>query len=75
MSAYWREVVGTVEALPLLVQNERKRRRLSLRDAAVEIGYAYADLCRFEGGSKQPTLPSVVNMLRWLAASERLSPG
>lgn len=72
MTPHWRNVIDTVEMLPVLVREERHRRGLSHRAAAAEMGYAYADLCRFENGTKVPTLTSVLSMLRWLACSADL---
>ena len=72
MTPHWRNVIDTVESLPVLVREERLRRGLSHRAAAAEMGYAFADLCRFEKGAKVPTLTSVLSMLRWLARSADL---
>lgn len=71
-SARWRAVIDTVELLPSLVRSERRRRGLTIREAADEMGYSYADLCRFELGGKQPALPSILKMLKWLSKSERV---
>lgn len=60
-------VVDTLDMLPALMRSSRLVRGLSLREAADQIPYPFADLCRFESGRKNPTLSSVVAMIRWLA--------
>jgi hypothetical protein len=60
------ETVAVLDALPELVRAERIRRGLSHRAAGEQIGYAYADLCRFERRTKTLTLPTALAMLRWL---------
>lgn len=65
---YW-AMIDALEWLPALVREERLRRGLSLRTAAAEIGYTYADLCRFENGSKDVRASTAVAMLRWLDAT------
>lgn len=55
-----------LRALPDLFRAERERRGLSHRQAAEQIGYSYADLCRFEKGRKDPRLSVVVRMVEWL---------
>lgn len=72
MTPHWRNVIDTVDMLPVLVREERLRRGLSQRAAAAEMGYAFADLCRFEKGTKAPTYTSVKSMLHWLARSADL---
>jgi len=65
----WRNTIDTLEMLPEMVRDERLRRGLSHRAAGAEMGYAFADLCRFEQRKKVPSLTSVLSMLRWLAVS------
>lgn len=64
----YRVVIDALDWLPDLVREERLRRGLSLRTAAAEIGYTYADLCRFENGAKDVRASTAVAMLRWLDA-------
>jgi ribosome-binding protein aMBF1 (putative translation factor) len=63
-------VADLLEGLPELVRSERQRRGIGHRQAAPEMGYTYADLCRFEQGEKIPRLDAAVRMLRWLAESK-----
>ena len=71
--SYW-ATIEALEWLPALVRVERLRRGLSLRTAAAEIGYTYADLCRFENGSKDVRVSTAVAMLRWLDADPEQTP-
>ena len=48
-----------------MVREERLRRGLSLRDAAEQIGYSFADLHRFENGKKDVRVSTAMAMLRW----------
>lgn len=72
--AWLMHMATILEDLPVIVRTERKRRGLSHKRAAEDIGYAYADLCRFENGKKNPTLPQLVRLLRWVALSLQAHP-
>lgn len=56
----------TLGQLPEIVREERRRRGLSVRQAANEMGYSFADLTRFELGRKDARLSTVIKMLNWL---------
>ena len=60
-----RATLDTLEFLPAVVREERLRRGLSLRDAAEQIGYSFADLHRFENGQKDVRVSTAMAMLRW----------
>lgn len=47
------------------LRSERSRRRLSLRDAAGEIGASFNTLSRIERG-RQPSLTNYHRVIRWL---------
>jgi transcriptional regulator with XRE-family HTH domain len=61
-----RAALDTLEFLPAVVRGERLRRGLSLRDAGEQIGYAFADLHRFEKGRKDVRVSTAMAMLRWV---------
>ena len=64
------ELADVLVALPLLVREQRRIHRLSLRAAAVEIGTSFSTLSRFEGGESVHS--DVVHaLLRWLARCGR----
>jgi transcriptional regulator with XRE-family HTH domain len=48
------------------VKLTRQQRNLSHRQAGEQIGMAYADLCRFENGLKDPRLSTVQKLVAWL---------
>lgn len=58
-----------LERLHVEMKAERLRRGLSLRDAADQIGYSFADLCRFEKGKKDVRVSTAIAMLRWMGRS------
>lgn len=57
---------GLLATLPAFVKLTRQQRHLSLRQAGLQIGMAYADLSRFENGLHDPQWSTVVKLLRWL---------
>lgn len=59
------ELADVVAALPMLVREARRVRRLSLRAAAKELGCSFSTLHRFESG-EDVVLSNAVTMLRWL---------
>ncbi len=61
-----RATLDTLEFLPAVMREERLRRGLSLRDAAKQIGYSFADLHRFENGKKDVRVSTAMAMLRWV---------
>ncbi len=62
------ELIGVVEALPLLVRETRRRKGLSLRAAAQEIGVSFATVARAENG-EDLVLSCAVALLRWVGSS------
>lgn len=56
------------ELLGQLVTNKRDQRRLSLRDAAAEIGVSAPTLQRLEKGSV-PAMPTLLKLVEWLGVS------
>ena len=63
------DVVALLEGLPTELRQVRQARGISLRQAAQEMDYPYADLCRFERrkqGKQGMTLKSTLKVLRWI---------
>lgn len=64
------EVIAVIEALPVLVRETRRRRGLSLRQAARNIGSVEAStLHRFEGG-QQIHSGNLLALLRWVGTPD-----
>jgi transcriptional regulator with XRE-family HTH domain len=63
------ELARVIEALPLLLREARRTRRLSLRAVEEQTGVGYTSLHRIEhgGGYEADTL---LTILRWLDGSE-----
>lgn len=57
-------------ALPSKVRAVRVQRGLSHRQAAEEIGMAYADLCRFEQGKKDVRLSTALKLTDWMERNQ-----
>lgn len=73
------ELVDVLEVLPVLLREGRRSRRLSVRAAAVQIGFSFSTVSRIEEG-QDCALSNAVAVLRWLdravpAAAERLAEG
>lgn len=65
------ELIGVLEALPVLVREKRRRDRLSLRRAAELTGVGFNTISRFEQG-EACSLGNAVQLLRWVG--ERTAP-
>lgn len=64
------ELAGVLQALPIVLREQRRIHRLSLRAAAVEIGVSFSTVSRFETG--EVVMSDVVQaVLRWLARGAR----
>ena len=64
MSENW-QTVQLLTRLPETVSRSRKRRRLSFRDCAEQIGITHVMLQRLEGG-RLPNVKSLQLVLAWL---------
>lgn len=58
-------LTDAIEALPAAARAVRQARRLSLRDAAEQIGIPFNNLNRFENGGNC-TLETVLAVARWV---------
>ena len=67
MSGVLDAAANVLENLPSMLAAQRKRRRLSLRQAADQIGVNYVTLRRIEVGRTVPRVTAAVLILRWLA--------
>jgi transcriptional regulator with XRE-family HTH domain len=61
------ELADVLASLPLLLRAERRRRQLSCRAAAEELGMSFATVHRIESG-KDGALSNAAKVLRWLEA-------
>jgi uncharacterized protein YerC len=59
------ELATILDALPLLLREGRRYRRLSMRAAAEQMGLSFSTLSRVESGS-ECVLSAAVTILRWL---------
>lgn len=62
------EIVQVLESLPGLVLEKRRRDRLSLREAARQMGVSFSTIHRLEIG-EDLVLSNAVTALRWVAGS------
>lgn len=62
------DLAAVVEALPMLVREHRRRRGVSLRAAARELGVSFSTLDRIERGEDYNSR-SLPDLLRWLESS------
>jgi hypothetical protein len=59
------ELADVLATLPLLLRAERRRRQLSVRAAAEELGMSFATVSRIEAG-EDCALSNAAKVLRWL---------
>jgi DNA-binding transcriptional regulator YiaG len=59
------ELADVLDALPLLVREARRARRLSVRATATQLGCSFSTVSRFENG-KDVNLSNAAALLRWL---------
>ena len=59
------ELADLVENLPLIVLENRRRRQISLREAASELGVSFSTISRVERGEDFNTR-ILSDLLRWL---------
>ena len=62
----YEELAAVLDALPVLVREARRARRLSARAAGAEIGISYSVINRLEQGDSAPGLANVTAIVRWL---------
>lgn len=62
------ELVEVLDGLPLLVREIRRRRGLSIRAAAREVGIPFSNLDRFERREDVSLHLTVLPLLRWVAS-------
>jgi DNA-binding XRE family transcriptional regulator len=65
--ASYEEVIGVLEALPVLIRETRRRKGQAMREAAEDAGVAFTNFTRWERGTSEPSLTNVVRVLRWVA--------
>lgn len=62
------EIIQVLERLPFLIQEKRRRERLSLREAARQMDMSFATVSRCEAGQDM-NLGNALKALRWVSAS------
>jgi hypothetical protein len=67
------ELADVLDALPLLCREKRRRRGLSLRAAAREIGCSFSTVTRFESGEGCHLQHAIV-VMRWLGQADPTHP-
>lgn len=60
------ELAAILDALPLLLREQRRARRLSMAAAAQQIGTNSATVYRIEAEQGQASLPNAIAVLRWM---------
>ena len=63
------ELVGIIEALPVLVREKRRRLTLGLRAAADQSGVGMSTISRFENGENL-SQDGLVALLRWVGTPD-----
>jgi DNA-binding transcriptional regulator YiaG len=62
------EVIAVVEALPVILRETRRRKRLSTRQAADLLGVSFSSVARWERPAQcVPDRPAIIRILRWAA--------
>lgn len=60
------ELAAVLDALPMLMREARRHRRVSMRVAGDQIGISFSTVCRIEEGARDCALSSAVAVLHWL---------
>jgi len=68
--ATYGEIASVLDALPFLLRETRRARRLSQRAAAKQLGCSFSTVCRMESG-EDCALSNAVAVIRWLDAPPR----
>ena len=63
------ELIGIIEALPVLVREKRRRLSLGLRAAADQSGVGMSTISRFENGENL-SQDGLVALLRWVGTPD-----
>ena len=66
--AGYAELIEVLEALPLLVREQRRRLGITLREAGEQSGVGFNTLYRIEARVSECSLSNAVAILRWLGA-------
>jgi transcriptional regulator with XRE-family HTH domain len=63
------EVIAILEVLPVILREARRRKGLSTREAADQLGVSFSSVSRWERPQQcMPDRPAVIRILRWAAS-------
>lgn len=65
----YEEIIEVLTALHVMLRETRRRKGLSTRAAAEELGVSFSSVSRWERNAKLcvPDLPATIRILRWMA--------
>lgn len=66
--ASYDDVIAVLEVLPIILRETRRRKGLSTRAAAIQLGMTHATISRWEGGHHAPGRDAIIRVLRWAAS-------
>lgn len=60
------DLIGVLETLPVILRETRRRKGLSTREAADQLGVSFSSVSRWERvGQCVPDRPAIIRILRW----------
>jgi transcriptional regulator with XRE-family HTH domain len=63
------EIIAVLETLPVILREARRRKGLSTREAADQLGVSFSSVSRWERASQcVPDRPAIIRILRWAAS-------
>lgn len=61
------ELIEVLESLPVILREARRRKGVSIRQAAIELDVSFSSISRWEAGITHPDTPKIIKVLRWSA--------
>jgi len=67
--ATYDDLIAVLDVLPVLLRETRRRKGLSTREAAAQLGVSFSSVSRWErAGQCVPDRPAIIRILRWAAS-------
>jgi|GEM_PF-3177534 len=61
------ELIELLNAVPTILRETRRRKRMIMAEAGQEIGVAASTIMRWEKGEAEPGIQGIIKILRWAA--------
>lgn len=68
---YYKDVISVLQNMPFVLTSEIRRREISYRKAAEEIGVSHSHVYNLANGLKDPSTATVILVLEWIMRSNK----